>query len=67
MPTSNETRVRVDVFWNSIPLDTLQAWATSHGDAGMAATLNDSLETARFRLDEKNRLVAAADRIAGGR
>ena len=42
-----------EVFWNSIPLATLQSWATAHGDAGMADTLNDSLETARFRLDEK--------------
>jgi aminopeptidase N len=52
-----------EVFWNSIPLDTLQSWVGSHGDGGMAATLADSLETARFRLDEKTRLVEAADRV----
>ena len=52
-----------DMFWNSIPLDTLQAWVKEHVEPGMAATLADSMDTARFRLDEKSRLVEAADRI----
>jgi hypothetical protein len=53
-----------DVFWSGIPLATLQAWIAAHVDPGMAETLADSMETARFRLDEKTRLVAEADRIA---
>jgi aminopeptidase N len=53
-----------DVFWNSIPLDTLQGWIKTRVEPGMADTLSDSMETARFRLDEKTRLVTAADRVA---
>ncbi|WP_051971842.1 M1 family metallopeptidase [Massilia sp. 9096] len=50
-----------EVFWSSVPLDTLQAWVKDHVEPGMAGTLADSMETARFRLDEKVRLVQAAD------
>jgi aminopeptidase N len=52
-----------DVFWNSIPPETLQAWIKERIEPGMADTLGDSMQTARFRLDEKNRLVQQADRI----
>nr|AGU09876.1 Peptidase family M1 [uncultured organism] len=54
-----------EVFWNSIPLDTLQGWIKTRIEPGMADTLADSMETARFRLDEKTRLVSAADKVAG--
>ncbi|MDN4056205.1 M1 family metallopeptidase [Massilia sp. YIM B02763] len=52
-----------DVFWNSIPPETLQSWIKERIEPGMADTLSDSMQTARFRLDEKNRLVQQADRI----
>jgi aminopeptidase N len=52
-----------EVFWNSVPLETLQAWVKDHVEPGMAETLADSMETARFRLDEKTRLVTAADQV----
>jgi aminopeptidase N len=54
-----------EVFWNSIPLETLKTWIGEHVEPGMAATVDDSMQTARFRLDQKVRLVEAADRIAG--
>ncbi|WP_296942132.1 M1 family metallopeptidase [uncultured Massilia sp.] len=56
-----------DVFWNSIPADTLQAWIRAHVEAGMLDTLADSMETVRFRQNEKVRLVEAADKIAAKR
>ena len=56
-----------DVFWAGIPAATLQAWIKDHIDAGMADTLDDSMQTVRFRQDEKARLVEAADRIAARR
>jgi aminopeptidase N len=52
-----------EVFWNGVPLATLQSWLKEHGEPGMADTLADSMQTVRFRLDEKTRLVEAADRI----
>jgi aminopeptidase N len=52
-----------EVFWNSVPLDTLQAWVEQHVEPGMAETLSGSMQTARFRQDEKIRLVKAADRF----
>ncbi|RYF02461.1 MAG: hypothetical protein EOO78_09725, partial [Oxalobacteraceae bacterium] len=56
-----------EVFWAGIPAATLQAWVKDQIDAGMADTLGDSMQTVRFRQDEKARLVEAADRIAARR
>jgi aminopeptidase N len=56
-----------EVFWNGVPLDTLQSWLKEHGEPGMADTLTDSMQTVRFRLDQKTRLVEAADRIVAAR
>jgi aminopeptidase N len=56
-----------EVFWAGVPAATLQGWVKDHIDAGMADTLADSMQTVRFRQDEKARLVKAADRIAARR
>jgi len=56
-----------EVFWAGIPAATLQGWVKDQIDAGMADTLGDSMQTVRFRQDEKVRLVEAADRIAARR
>ena len=60
-------KVAPEVFWSGIPLDTLQSWIRAHVEPGMSGTLDDSLQTARFRLDQKTRLVEAADRVVGGK
>jgi aminopeptidase N len=56
-----------DIFWNSVPLEKVEAWIKEHVSEGMAQTLGLSMESARFKLDEKTRLVEAADRITGAR
>ncbi|MRX09745.1 M1 family peptidase [Pseudoduganella sp. FT25W] len=54
------------VYWSSVPLDKMSEWIKAHLDAGMTSTLEDNLAYARFRLDEKARLVQAANQITGG-
>ncbi|MDB5754162.1 MAG: aminopeptidase [Massilia sp.] len=54
-----------DVFWNSVPLDKMAAWIKAHASDGMAQTIANSMESARFKLNEKAMLVDAADRITG--
>ena len=49
------------VFWDSVPLDQLEAWVRSHVPAEMASNVERGMETARFMLSEKQALVAAAD------
>ncbi|MFI4867795.1 MAG: M1 family metallopeptidase [Steroidobacterales bacterium] len=49
------------VFWDSVPLDQLDAWVRSHVPAEMAANADRGMETARFLLSEKQALVPAAD------
>jgi aminopeptidase N len=49
-------------FWNSVPLDQLEAWVRAHTPAEMSPNVERGMETARFRLDEKTVLVRAADR-----
>jgi aminopeptidase N len=56
-----------EVFWAGIPGATLQSWIKDRIEPGMADTLADSMRTARFRQDEKTRLVEAADRIVARR
>jgi aminopeptidase N len=56
-----------ETFWAGVPAATLQPWIEAHIEAGMAATLADSMRTLRFRQDEKMRLVEAMDRIAARR
>jgi aminopeptidase N len=54
-----------NVYWDSVPPEQMSGWIKAHIDAGMAQTLENSMEYARFRLNEKNRLLQAANGITG--
>jgi aminopeptidase N len=54
-----------NVYWNSIPLEQMSGWIKPHLEEGMTQTLENSLDTARFKLEQKTRLVRAANQIAG--
>jgi aminopeptidase N len=54
-----------DVYWNSVPLDQMDAWIRSHVEQGMAKTVDASMASARFKLTEKSMLVDAMDKISG--
>ena len=54
-----------NVYWNSIPLEQLSSWIKPHLEQGMTQTLENSLDTARFKLEQKTRLVRAANQITG--
>ena len=48
-------------FWNSVPLDQLESWVRAHVPEQMSPNVARGMETARFKLSEKNALVPAAD------
>ena len=48
-------------FWDSVPLDQLESWVRAHVPEQMAPNVARGMETARFKLSEKEALVAAAD------
>ncbi|MFZ4877391.1 M1 family aminopeptidase [Janthinobacterium sp. Mn2066] len=52
------------IYWNSVPLEQLSSWLKSHLDEGMAHRLANNMQYAHFKLDEKNRLLQAANGIA---
>jgi aminopeptidase N len=54
-------------FWNSTPLDQLEAWIKAHVPAEMSPQIARGMETARFKLAEKSMLVQAADRYVAAR
>jgi aminopeptidase N len=49
-------------FWDALPPEQLESWVLAHTPAGMAATVAQAMDTARFRLGEKTLLAQAADR-----
>jgi aminopeptidase N len=49
------------VYWDSMPLDQLETWVKAHVPAEAADTVARGMQTARFRLSEKQTLVPAAD------
>jgi aminopeptidase N len=53
-----------NVYWDSVPLDQMSNWIKAHIDAGMTQTLDNSMDYARFRVNEKTRLQQAANGIA---
>ncbi len=55
------------VFWDSLPLDQLEAWINAHVPAEMAPMVARGMEAARFRFGEKMALVQAADAYIGSR
>jgi aminopeptidase N len=48
-------------FWDSVPLDQLDAWVRAHVPAEMSDNVDRGMESARFKLSEKQALVPAAD------
>jgi aminopeptidase N len=49
------------VFWDSQPLDQLEAWVRAHVPAQMSPNIARGMDAARFKLTEKPVLIAAAD------
>ena len=54
-------------FWNAVPYEELAAWLEAKVPHEMAPVLANGLDAARFKIDEKARLVAAADSYLAGR
>ena len=53
-------------FWNAAPLDELEAFVKSHGEAAPAQLVARAMERARFSLALRARLVPAADAYVAG-
>jgi aminopeptidase N len=51
-------------FWDAVPPDQLEAWVRAHVPAQMSPNVARGMETARFRLSEKQALLPAADACA---
>ena len=56
-----------EFFWNSLPLDQLEAWLKAHLPAGMEANLETGMQAGRFKVSEKAALVPAADAYLAAR
>ena len=50
-----------EIFWNAVPLDTLEQWVRARTPAPMLPNLARGMEVARFRMAEKTALTHAAD------
>jgi aminopeptidase N len=50
-----------EAYWNEIPMAEVEAWVRAHLPAEMGANVDRGMESARFRLAEKGRLVRDAD------
>jgi aminopeptidase N len=48
-------------FWDSVPPHELESWVRAHVPEQMAPNVERGMETARFKLSEKDALVPAAD------
>jgi aminopeptidase N len=55
------------LYWNSVPLDQLEAWVKAHVPEEMTPVVARGMETARFRFAEKAVLVQSADSYIGSR
>jgi aminopeptidase N len=51
------------MFWDSAPLDQIEAWARSKVPAEMAAVLERGMAAARLNVSEKKLLVQEADKL----
>ena len=54
-------------FWDSVPLDQLEAWVRAHVPAEMSDNVDRGMESAHFKLSEKQALVPATDQYVGSR
>jgi aminopeptidase N len=48
-------------LWDSLPPEQLETWIKAHVPAQMADNVAKGMEAARFKVSEKQMLVAAAD------
>jgi len=48
-------------FWDSLPLDQMEAWIRAHVPAEMNDYIQKGMESARFKYSQKKALVPAAD------
>ena len=55
------TQMTPDVFWNSVPLDQMEAWIKSHAPAELAPFIVRGMEGARTKLAEKTLLMQETD------
>jgi aminopeptidase N len=51
------------MFWDSAPLDQIEAWVRSKVSAEMAPEVARGVAGARLKLSEKELLVAEADKL----
>jgi len=49
------------LFWSGVPLEKLEAWVRATVPAEMAANIDRGMQTARFKMAERQRLLIAAD------
>ncbi len=54
------------IFWDSLPPDQLEVWLKAHIPAEMRAQIDQGMESARFRVAQKQLLVPAADAYLAG-
>ena len=54
-------------LWNALPADELEAWLKAHVPSEMAPYIARGMQAARFNLNSKTRLVAAADAYLASR
>jgi len=52
------------LFWNSAPLDQIEAWVRSKVPAEMAPEMARGMTAARLKVSEKELLVQEADKLA---
>ncbi len=55
-----------EIYWNTIPLEELEAWVKARIPAAMLPNLAHGMEVARFKRAEKESLVKAADAYLAG-
>ena len=48
-------------YWSGVPISDIEDWVRAQVPADMAANMERGLQTARFRLSERERLPPAAD------
>jgi aminopeptidase N len=53
------------IFWSGVPLEQLDAWVRGHVPPEMADNAERGMQTARFKLKEKQVLVSGADAYLG--
>lgn len=48
------------LYWDAVPLDELEGWVRSHSPAEMSTSVDRGMQTARFKLRERQTLAPAA-------